>query len=249
MDKMAHAFAAKRITQRWHMVLFFNVTDLSTIAARVAWMKKFPDHNPAKKDSRQQFIITIAEDLCLEQMQRRLQLKTLAKPLRLTMELFVQHIQQKTTCEGRTGGRRKRLAATSRPAAASGAKRSAASTRKSSGTISRQSTTSQSPKNQRNPQGRCCFFHWEHVLAFPAETGCAENMLHMFAQIAHRCCRQRSPTSIATMMNCPEQCPPLPAVIETMVNNKLNTRSTVWAVGKRCLSHLYLWPCRQKRSA
>ena len=93
--------------------------------------------------------------------QRRLQLKTLAKPLRLTMGLFVQHIQQKTTCEGRTGGRRKRLAATSRPAAASGAKRSAASTRKSSGTISRKSITSQSPKNQRNPQGRCCFCHWK----------------------------------------------------------------------------------------
>ena len=89
----------------------------------------------------------------------------------------------------------------------------------------------------------------QHVLAFPAETGCVENMLHMFAQTAHRCCRQRSPSSIATMMNCPEQCPLLPAVIETMVNNKLNTRPTVWAVGKRCLSHLYLWPCRQKRSA
>ena len=161
MDKMAYAFAAKRVTKRWPMVLFFNVTDLSTIAARVAWMKKFPDHNPAIKDSRQQFIITIAEDLCLEQIQRRLQLKTLAKPLRLTMELFVQHIQQKTTCEGRTGGRRKRLAATSRPAAASGAKRSAASTRKSSGTISRKSATSQSPNNQRNPQGRCCFCHWK----------------------------------------------------------------------------------------
>ena len=36
MDKMAHAFAAKRITKRWPMVLFFNVIDLSTIAARVA---------------------------------------------------------------------------------------------------------------------------------------------------------------------------------------------------------------------
>ena len=175
------------------------------------------------------------------------------------MELFVQHIQQKITREGRTGGRRKRLAATSRPAAASGAKRSAASTRKSSRTTSRKSTTSQSPKNKKKKKKKSHkadaasatgkMIAKQHVLAFPAETECAENMLHMFAQIAHRCCRQRSLSSIATMMNCPEQCPPLPAVIETMVNNKLNTRPTVWAVGKRCLSHLYLWPCRQNRSA
>ena len=146
---------------RFFFFFFFNVIDLSTIAARVVWMNKFPDHNLAKKDSRQQFIIPIAEDLCLEQIQRQLQLKTLAKPLRLTMELFVQHIQQKTTCEGRAGGRRKRLAATSRPAAASGAKRSAASTRKSSRTTSRKSSTSQSPKNQRKPQGQCCVCHWK----------------------------------------------------------------------------------------
>ena len=99
MDKMAQASTAKRITKQWPMVLFINVIDLSTIAARAVWMKKFPDHNLAKKDSRQQFTITIAEDLCLEQIQRRLQLKKLTKPLRLTMELFVQHIQQKTTCE------------------------------------------------------------------------------------------------------------------------------------------------------
>ena len=48
VDQMAHAYS-KRITRRWPMVLFYNTLDLSTIAARIVWSIKFPDHLLSKK--------------------------------------------------------------------------------------------------------------------------------------------------------------------------------------------------------
>ena len=49
VDQMAHAYSTKRITRRWPMVLFYNNLDLNTIAARIVWSIKFPDHLLSKK--------------------------------------------------------------------------------------------------------------------------------------------------------------------------------------------------------
>ena len=68
MDKMAHAYSTKRVTKRWPMVMFFYSIDLSTIASRVIWQKRFPEDKLSHPDMRLQFIIKVAEQLCLEQI-------------------------------------------------------------------------------------------------------------------------------------------------------------------------------------
>ena len=93
MDKMAHSYTTKRSTQRWPMVIFFNVLDLSTIAARVIWSKKFPDDPLSGKDSRSDFIIKVAEELSVGQMQRRLFQINLPRSLKASIESFVEHIE------------------------------------------------------------------------------------------------------------------------------------------------------------
>ena len=50
---MAHAFTTKRKTQRWHMVIFFNMLDLVSIASRVVFMLKFPLSPLPHEDNRQ----------------------------------------------------------------------------------------------------------------------------------------------------------------------------------------------------
>ena len=56
LDKMAHTFTTKRVTRRWPMSMWFNTLDLSTVAARIIWSKKFPNDHLAARDTRQQFI-------------------------------------------------------------------------------------------------------------------------------------------------------------------------------------------------
>ena len=43
MDQMAHTFTAKRKSRRWPLVQFFNILDISTIAARIVYSRKFPN--------------------------------------------------------------------------------------------------------------------------------------------------------------------------------------------------------------
>ena len=37
LDKMAHTYTVKRKTQRWPLVMFFNIIDMATIASRSIW--------------------------------------------------------------------------------------------------------------------------------------------------------------------------------------------------------------------
>ena len=121
VDQMAHAYSTKHITRRWPMVLFYNTLDLSTIAARIVWSIKFPDHLLSKKDARPQFILRVAEQLSLEHMERRLCAQNMPKFLKNTMEMHVQHLQQKAATSlderqiARAGGKRKRPASAQRP--------------------------------------------------------------------------------------------------------------------------------------
>ena len=121
VDQMAPAYSTKRITRWWPMVLFYNTLDLSTIAARIVWSIKFPDHLLSKKDARPQFILRVAEQLSLEHMDRRLCAQNMPKLLKITVEMHVQHLQQKAATSlderqiARAGGKRKRPASAQRP--------------------------------------------------------------------------------------------------------------------------------------
>ena len=105
MDKMAHACSTKRVTKRWPMVMFFNTLDLSTIAARIVWQKKFPNDRLSMRDARVDFIVRVAEQLCLPHMQRRyMQSTNMSRQLRQTVQLYVDRIGKRG--EGVSDGRR-----------------------------------------------------------------------------------------------------------------------------------------------
>ena len=51
MDQMAKAFTVKRKTKRWPLVVYFNMIDLASIAARVVFQCKYPTSSLAHADS------------------------------------------------------------------------------------------------------------------------------------------------------------------------------------------------------
>ena len=63
MDKMAHAYSTKRVTKKWPMVMFYNTIDLTTIAARIMWQKKFPGDPLSQDDARHHFLVRVSEEL------------------------------------------------------------------------------------------------------------------------------------------------------------------------------------------
>lgn len=92
MDQMAHSFSCKRKIKRWPMVMFFNIIDLSTIAARVIWQLKFPDDKLSHEDKRHAFNKTIAHQLVLQQIQRRANVATLQTHIRQNISVVLNTI-------------------------------------------------------------------------------------------------------------------------------------------------------------
>lgn len=86
LDQMAHAFTVKRKTKRWPLVIFFNMVDLSTIAARVIWQAKLPEDKLSHEDNRQLFIIAAAREFVIQQIQRRTAVPTLNLPIKQNMD-------------------------------------------------------------------------------------------------------------------------------------------------------------------
>ena len=77
MDQMAHAFTTKRKTKRWPLEIFFNIMDLSSIAALIVFRMKYPLDTFSHEDNRQKFNIDIGRSLALPQIIRRSAVLTL----------------------------------------------------------------------------------------------------------------------------------------------------------------------------
>jgi hypothetical protein len=92
------------------MVLFYNVLDVSTIAARVVWSMKCPSHPLSKSDARQLFIVRVAEQFVLDHMRRRLNSKNMRHSLKYTMQLHIGELEKKAAAseDNRRGGPQKR---------------------------------------------------------------------------------------------------------------------------------------------
>ena len=141
MDKMAHAYSTKRVTKRWPMVMFFNSIDLSTIASRVIWQKRFPEDKLSHPDTRLQFIIKVAEQLCSEQIHSRLSAKNISIPLRSMLTSVAEHISKKPGEKVPAVGTKRR-----RTAASASGQRSAAPN---------------AANGDKKPKGRCGFCHYK----------------------------------------------------------------------------------------
>lgn len=71
-DQMAHCSTVKRKSKRWPLVIFLNILDLSSIAARDIWKLKFPDKTLSQKDNTSQCNLNAARQMCIVQIRRRL---------------------------------------------------------------------------------------------------------------------------------------------------------------------------------
>ncbi|GFS07837.1 PiggyBac transposable element-derived protein 4 [Elysia marginata] len=82
MDQMCHALTTKRKTNRWPMLLFYNLLDLASIASLVVWRKLNPNDKVSGEDDRVLFNLATAKELVLPQLERRQAQKILSRNLR-----------------------------------------------------------------------------------------------------------------------------------------------------------------------
>ena len=109
MDQMCHAVTTKRKINRWPMLLFYNVQDLTSIAALVLWRKFTPSDKLSDEDRRALFNITVAKELVRPQLERRQIMKNLSRHLKFTINTALhQHPTQAQVGEVSTPDNRKR---------------------------------------------------------------------------------------------------------------------------------------------
>ena len=88
MDQMCLSYTSKRQTKRWPLVFFFNILDVSTIAAREIYKVKNPNEPLSKDDNRANFIREVAFGLMRFNTLRRFeQLPRASRSLRETIRL------------------------------------------------------------------------------------------------------------------------------------------------------------------
>ncbi|GFS26369.1 PiggyBac transposable element-derived protein 4 [Elysia marginata] len=96
MDQMCHALTTKRKTNRWPMLLFYNLLDLASIASLVIWRKLNPDDKLSGEDDRVLFNLAIAKALVLPQLERRQAQTNLSRNLRYTINTALEDDTAKT---------------------------------------------------------------------------------------------------------------------------------------------------------
>ncbi|GFS15761.1 PiggyBac transposable element-derived protein 4 [Elysia marginata] len=84
MDQMCHALTTKRKTNRWPMLLFYNLLDLASIASLVVWRKLNPNDKVSGEDDRVLFNLATAKELVLPRLERRQAQTNLSRNLRYT---------------------------------------------------------------------------------------------------------------------------------------------------------------------
>ena len=69
MDQMFGNYTCKRKTRRWPLAMFFNIVDLSALAAYVLYSETYQTRN-----CRCSFLIALANDMALPNIRRRAQI-------------------------------------------------------------------------------------------------------------------------------------------------------------------------------
>ena len=63
MDQMLRCYSIKRMTQRWPMVIFYNMVDVSAMNAFIVWTSIHPSTSANKGNERRKFLITLGKEL------------------------------------------------------------------------------------------------------------------------------------------------------------------------------------------
>ena len=94
----------KRKTQRWPLVMFFNIIDMATIASRSIWTIRFPEHPLSNKDGRSSFIESISEQLMCAQIKHRMTEVVMPRSLLELAEKAIKHLD----CDKATKSQRRK---------------------------------------------------------------------------------------------------------------------------------------------
>lgn len=92
MDQMAKQYTCKRKSRRWPLVYFFNMLDISCLAARIIFQESKPNDPHSHQNARPDFIREVAGSLAADHLQRRSLTPTLSKELRLTIEVALSRL-------------------------------------------------------------------------------------------------------------------------------------------------------------
>ena len=111
MDKLALTYTTKRGTKRWPMVLFYNMLDMSGVAAGVVFKTKKPADVLSGADKRADFLRDIAKSLMKAHIYRRHGTLTQgSQALKLIMENCLSALGLTSQPTSRTGKKRGRCA-------------------------------------------------------------------------------------------------------------------------------------------
>ena len=103
MDQKVHKYSCKRKSQRWPMTYFFNIVDVSCLAAHIIFKNKFPNHPLGRKDSRSHFIRAVASGLAQAQLFRRQEIPTLSHYLKEAISISLANLGQDKPRQTRKG--------------------------------------------------------------------------------------------------------------------------------------------------
>lgn len=87
LDKMLRGFTCKRKTNRWPMVMFFNMVDVAALAAFRLYELCNPSWNSNKSEKRKIFLKELAFDLAKKEMENRCK-NPLKKSVKTAMNLI-----------------------------------------------------------------------------------------------------------------------------------------------------------------
>lgn len=71
MDQMVRTYSCKRRTQRWPMVLWYNMLDVATLNAYTSFTSQHPDYMGGVSNTRRLFIKELVKELIMPHMKRR----------------------------------------------------------------------------------------------------------------------------------------------------------------------------------
>ncbi|KAI8128045.1 PiggyBac transposable element-derived protein 4 [Lucilia cuprina] len=71
MDHMLGQYTTKRQTKRWPLALFYNILDISALAAFIIYSENNPSHFTLKRGARRLFLQKLAEQLCMPMILKR----------------------------------------------------------------------------------------------------------------------------------------------------------------------------------
>ncbi|XP_012935756.1 host cell factor 1 isoform X3 [Aplysia californica] len=89
MDQMCHALTTKRKTNRWPMLLFYNMLDLASVASLNIWRKIAPEDKLSKEDNRILFNLALAKELTGPLLQIRHTVPNLRRDLKHTIAIAI----------------------------------------------------------------------------------------------------------------------------------------------------------------